>query len=89
MSILGITSSTIFDVIDMIDNENLEYIALLYLEWFVDNNCIINRKTQELIIPNNEHEVHIPLNKVMNDVYTEASNHSGDNGSSDGNDSIG
>lgn len=44
ISFLGITSLATFDVIDMVNIENLEYNALIELEWFVDNNEIINNK---------------------------------------------
>lgn len=87
--ILGITSTITFDDIDMDDIENLEYTILLDLELFVNNNSIINSKTQKLVISNEEYEVHISLNKGMNEAYTKIPNHSNDNDSSDGSDSMG
>lgn len=45
VSFLRITSLTTFDVIDMVNTENLEYITLLDLEWFIDNHGNINSKT--------------------------------------------
>lgn len=67
----------------------MEYTTLIDLEWFIDNNGIINSKTQELVLSNYDYEVHIPLNKGMSGTYIEAQNQSKDKIRSDGSDSMG
>lgn len=89
VSFLGITSLATFDLIDRAYIENLEYTILLDLEWFIDNNRMINSKTQELVLYNDDYEVHISLNKSMREAYTKALNESNDNETSEWIDSIG
>lgn len=87
--ILGINSQATFDMIDMGDNENLDqYTTLLELEWFVNNNGIINNKTQKIIISNDEYEFHIPLNKGIINAYIEVPNFSSNNNKNDGSNSM-
>lgn len=69
--------------------KNLEDINLLDLEWFIYNNGIINSKTQELFLSNDEYKVHILLNKGMSGAYIEAPNQSRNKKHSDESDSMG
>lgn len=69
---LRITSVVTFDMIDMANTENLKYIILLDLEWFIDINRIINNKTQDLFLSNDDYQVYILLKKYMSSAYIKA-----------------
>ena len=67
---MGIRYYVDFNIIDMMDLNFMHYMTLLDLEWFIDNNGILNNKMQKTIIFNDEYEVYISLDLGPNHAYT-------------------
>lgn len=70
MDLDGVRSLVEFDVIDIIDDNN-PYLALLGIEWALDNNVIINLKKRKLIFEDRKNRITAAIDPEEGHRYVE------------------
>jgi len=65
----GVRTLADFEVIEIIDDSN-PYLALLGIEWALDNLAVINLKKRQMIFEGNDLRVIVPLDPSQGERYT-------------------